>query len=360
MLCKTSGYSRLDLATRVGAKRFTVYYLIMKTLFFSVHEFEKKYLTNWTDKFQIEPVFLETRLSKDTLALVKDADSISCWASDDLSAEVLQSLYELGVKFISLRSAGFSHLDLDYAKDNNISVARVPSYSPEAIAEHTLGLLMSLNRKFPRAFQRVKDFNFSLEGLEGVTLHGKKVGVVGVGQIGEAFARIMKGMGCHIYLTDPNIDEKLCKELDAQYVDLETLLKNSDVVSLHCPLNEKTKHLINKETIEFMKKGAFLLNTGRGALVETQALIDKLKKKDLRGVGLDVYEYEENIFSHDLSLEGISDEKLLRLMSFPNVLITSHQAFFTSEALDNIARISCENIKNFNDRLPINIQNVVC
>ena len=281
-----------------------------------MHDFERKYLGHWTEKLGIDSVFLDSRLSVETLGLVRDADSISCWASDDLSRSVLESLKELGIKFISLRSAGFSHLDLDFAKDNNFSIARVPSYSPEAIAEHTLGLLMCLNRKFPRAYQRVKDFNFSLEGLEGVTLHGKNVGIVGVGQIGEAFARIMKGMGCLIYLCDPNINKKLGRELDAQYVDLKTLLEISDVVSLHCPLNDQTKHLINKETIEFLKKDAFLLNTGRGALIESQALIDKLKRKDLRGVGLDVYEYEENIFSHDHSLEGISDEKLLRLMSF--------------------------------------------
>jgi D-lactate dehydrogenase len=331
----------------------------MKTLFFSTHDFERKYLNYWTEKLGIKSIFFDSRLCEETLNLVEDADSISCWASDDLSKDILQSLKIRGINFISLRSAGFSHLDLDFAKNNNFSVARVPSYSPEAIAEHTLGLLMCLNRKLPRAYQRVKDFNFNLEGLEGITLHGKNVGIVGVGKIGEAFARIMKGMGCHIYLTDPNHDENLARELNAQYVDLKTLLESSDVVSLHCPLNDKTKYLINSETIEFLKKDAFLLNTGRGALIETQALIDKLKKKDIRGVGLDVYEYEEDIFSHDHSLEGISDERLLRLMSFPNVIITSHQAFFTSEALDNIARISCENIKNFNEELPINKSNIV-
>lgn len=331
----------------------------MKTIFFSTHNFERKYLDFWTEKLGIDSVFLETRLNDETSSLVKDAKSVSCWASDDLSKDVLEALKAAGVEFISLRSAGFSHLDLSYARENNFSVARVPSYSPEAIAEHTLGLLMCLNRKLPRAYQRVKDFNFSLEGLEGCTLHGKNVGIVGVGQIGEAFARIMRGMGCHILLFDPNVDEKLARELDAKYVDLKSLLEQSDVVSLHCPLNEKTKYLINRETIEFLKKDAFLLNTGRGALIETQALIDKLKKKDIRGVGLDVYEYEENIFSHDHSLEGISDEKLLRLMSFPNVMITSHQAFFTSEALDNIAKIACENIKNFNENLPIDDFNIV-
>lgn len=331
----------------------------MKTLFFSTHNFERAYLDLWTKKLGINAVFLEPRLCKETLGLVKDADSVSCWASDDLSREVLESLKLKGVKFISLRSAGFSHLDLKCAKNNNFAVSRVPSYSPEAIAEHTLGLLMCLNRKFPRAYQRVKDFNFSLEGLEGVTLHGKTVGVIGVGKIGEAFARIMKGLGCKIFLHDPNVDEKLVTELSAKYVDLKTLLQESDVVSLHCPLNEKTKYIINKETIEYFKKEAFLLNTGRGALVETQAVIDKLKKKELRGVGLDVYEHEEDIFSQDHSLEGISDEKLLRLMSFPNVIITSHQAFFTKEALNNIAKISCENIKNFKENTPIDEGNIV-
>jgi D-lactate dehydrogenase len=331
----------------------------MKTLFFSTHNFEKDHLKLWTEKLGIEAVFLDSRLSIETLNLVNYADSISCWASDDLSEEVLKSLRTRGIKFISLRSAGFSHLDIDFAKENKFSVARVPSYSPEAIAEHALGLLMCLNRKFPRAYQRVKDFNFSLEGLEGITLHGKNVGVIGVGQIGEAFARIMKGMGCKLFLYDPNMEESLANELGAKIVDLKNLLEMSDVVSLHCPLNEQTKYIINKETINYIKKDAFLLNTGRGALIETQALIDKLKKKELRGVGLDVYEHEENIFSHDHSLEGISDEKLLRLMSFPNVLITSHQAFFTSEALDNIARISCENISNFKNSVAINEDNIV-
>ncbi len=218
---------------------------------------------------------------------------------------------------------------------------------------------MCLNRKFPRSFQRVKDFNFKLDGLEGVTLHGKTVGVIGVGKIGEAFARIMKGMGCELYFYDPQEDKKLATELGAKYVSLEELLKKSHVVSLHCPLNDDTKYIINSETIEYLRKDAFLLNTGRGALIDTQALINKLKKNEILGVGLDVYEHEENVFSHDHSLKGISDEKLLRLMSFPNVLITSHQAFFTKEALDNIARISCENINKFFSNCEIDPKNIV-
>ena len=340
-------------------KRMEYFLKIMKTLFFSTHKFEKEYLNNWTQKLSIDPIFFDSRLSLETVELVHDVDSISCWASDNLGKEVLRALKTKGVKFISLRSAGFSHIDIEEAKNLGFKVARVPSYSPEAIAEHTLGLLMCLNRKFPRAYQRVKDFNFSLDGLEGLTLHGKSVGVIGAGQIGLAFARIMKGMGCKIYIYDPHIDKAALSELEAEKVELKTLLESSDVVSLHCPLNENTKYIINKKTINYLKKDAFLLNTGRGALIETQALIDKLKKKELRGVGLDVYEHEEDIFSHDHSLEGISDEKLLRLMSFPNVIITSHQAFFTKEALDNIARISCENINNFNHNTAIEKSNVV-
>ncbi len=331
----------------------------MKTVFFSTHKFEKQYLDQWTTKYGLDAIFFEGRLDKNTAFLAKDASAVSCWASDDLGQEVLEVLKNQGIKFISLRSAGFSHIDIKYAEKHNIVVARVPSYSPEAIAEHTLGLLMSLNRKFPRAIQRVKDFDFRLEGLEGVTLFGKSVGVIGLGQIGTAFARIMKGIGCNLILHDPNRDEELAKELGAKYVDLQTLLSSSDIVSLHCPLNDRTRYIINRDSIKWMRKDAFLLNTGRGALIETDALIDKLKNKELRGVGLDVYEHEENIFSIDHSLEGISDEKLLRLMSFPNVLITSHQAFFTKEALDNIARISCENIANFANGRQIDPSNLV-
>lgn len=331
----------------------------MKTLFFSTHDFEKNYLNHWTQKLNIQATFLESRLSLETIDLVKDAECISCWASDCLEREILVQLRDLGVKFIALRSAGFSHLDIEAAKECEFSVARVPAYSPEAIAEHTLGLLMCLNRKFPRSFQRVKDFNFKLDGLEGVTLHGKNVGVIGVGKIGEAFARIMRGMGCKLFFHDPNEDTNLAQELGAKYVDLRTLLETCDVVSLHCPLTEQTKYIINSETINYLKPDSFLLNTGRGALIDTEALINKLKKRELRGVGLDVYEHEENVFSYDHSLQGISDEKLLRLMSFPNVLITSHQAFFTREALDSIARISCENIHNFCNNKSIDDENRV-
>lgn len=319
----------------------------MKVKCFSVHDFEKRYLNEFTEKFGLDVALSETALTPETAPLAAGFQCVSCWASDNLCAEVLEKLKNNGTQMISLRSAGYSHLDLNKAKELGLKVARVPAYSPEAIAEHTLGLLMCLNRKYHQAFQRVRNFNFTLEGLEGVTLHGKKVGIIGVGKIGEAFTRIMRGMGCSLLLQDPQPREELARELGAEYVDLERLLRESDIISLHCPLVEETRHLINERTIELIKPSAYLLNTGRGALIETKALIEKLKKRELKGVGLDVYEYEEGVFFKDHSEHGITDETLLRLMTFPNVLITSHQAFFTKEALESIARVSMENISNY-------------
>lgn len=331
----------------------------MKTVCFSTHDFEKKYLELWTKKYNLDVLFLDSKLNKETAKLAMGFQCVSCWANDDLSEATLKEFQQYGIELISLRSAGFSNLDIEVAKKLHLTVTRVPAYSPQAIAEHTLGLLMCLNRKYLKAFQRVRDFNFTLNGLEGVTLHGKTVGIVGVGNIGEAFARIMKGMGCKLLFCDPNQNENLAQELNAEYVDLKKLLENSDVVSLHCPLNKNTKHIINAETLKYLKADSFLLNTGRGALIDTGALIDKLKESSLRGVGLDVYEYEEEVFFFDHSSKGISDEKLLRLLSFPNVLITSHQAFFTKEALESIARTSCENIKQFASGGEIEQKNIV-
>ena len=333
--------------------------IAMKIACFSVHEFERKYLENWAKTLGLEIDLYKIQLGDETIEIAKGYEVISCWASDDLGAKNLHSLNESGLKMISLRSAGFSHLDVETARKLNLVVARVPSYSPEAIAEHAFGLLMCLNRHYPKAFQRVKDFNFTLEGLEGVTLHGKTVGVIGIGLIGEAFARIMAGVGCKLLFHDVQKREDLANELGAQYVELKELLESSDVVSLHCPLNDKTKYLLNQETLDLMKDGSFLLNTGRGGLIETQALIQNLKKDKFRGVGLDVYEYEEGVFFKDHSSLGISDESLLRLMSFPKVLITSHQAFFTEEALENIAKISLENIATYIKRDPLIVNNTL-
>lgn len=331
----------------------------MKTVCFSVHDFEKVYLEKWAKNFDLEVTLLSTPLNSETVNLAEGFEAVCCWASDNLGKDVLEVLNKKGVKMISLRSAGFSHLDFEIAKKNSFKVTRVPSYSPEAIAEHTFGLLMCLNRHFPVAFRRVRDFNFTLEGLEGITLKGKTVGVVGAGLIGAAFARIMKGVGCHILLHDPSNDLELAKELDAKYVSLEELLIESDIVSLHCPLNEKTKYILNEKTLNVMKEGSFLLNTGRGGLIETKALINLLKINKFRGVGLDVYEYEEGVFFKDHSSLGLDDEMLLRLMSFPRVLITSHQAFFTEEALENIAKDSLNSISDYKNGNPLKDSHVV-
>ncbi|MBD66015.1 MAG: hydroxyacid dehydrogenase [Halobacteriovoraceae bacterium] len=332
----------------------------MKIKCFSTHKFEQKYLTHWADELDLKVEYIETSLNKDTVELAQGFDCISCWASDTLDKNVLTKLKNFGVKLISLRSAGYSHIDLAHAQKIGLMVTRVPSYSPEAIAEHTVGLLLCLNRKYMKAFQRVKDFNFTLDGLEGLTLFGKTVGVIGTGKIGSAFARIMKGFGCKILLYDIHKDNELEKELKASYVnELKDLLSQSDIVSLHCPLNESTRYVINSKTIDFLKPTAFLLNTGRGALIDTSALVAKLKKNELRGVGLDVYEHEEDVFFYDHSEKGISDESLLRLMSFTNVLVTSHQGFFTKEALENIARISLENILHYKTRTEIPKENLL-
>lgn len=330
--------------------------LTMKIACFSVHRFERPYIKKWADKVNDEVTLYKTSLNKETVSLAKGFDAITCWPSDILDKEVLEELHKAGVRFVSLRSAGYSHLDINTARDLCFRVTRIPSYSPEAIAEHTFGLLMCLNRHLVKSFQRVKDFNFTLEGLEGVTLKGKTVGVIGVGLIGQAFARIMKGVGLEILLYDPQHSEDFANEIGGHYVELEELLKKSDIVSLHCPLNEKTKYILNEKNLNLMKTGSFLLNTGRGGLIETKALINCLKENKFRGVGLDVYEYEEGVFFHDHSSLGINDENLLRLLSFPRVFLTSHQAFFTEEALDNIAKESFENIRSLesNSELPEN------
>lgn len=228
-----------------------------------------------------------------------------------------------------------------------MTITRVPSYSPEAIAEHAVGLLMCLNRKYIKASQRIRELNFTLNGLQGYTLAGKTVGVIGAGHIGICFIKIMLGMGCKVLVYDLNANPEVEKLPNCQYTDLDTLLINSDVVSLHCPLNESTKHIINKDSLEKMKDTAYLINTGRGGLINTTDLIQIIKAKKIGGVGLDVYEYEENIFFHDLSDQGLSDDTLARLLTFPNVIITSHQAFFTYEALNNIAKNSMQNVAAF-------------
>lgn len=326
---------------------------------FSTHAFERQLLIEHSKSINLKIMCTDYRLELDTVHLAKTSKAVLCWASDDLSEVVLTKLKSYGCEMISLRSAGYSHLDLEAARMLNFTVTRVSCYSPESIAEHAVALYLSLNRKIVRAATRVKELDFRLNGLEGEQVFGKTIGVVGAGKIGKAFIKIMLGFGCKILIYDVLKDPELNQIEACSYTSLDELIVNSDVVSLHCPLTENTHHLINKNNIHLFKESAFLINTGRGGLIDTAQLINALKKKKIKGIGLDVYEFEENIFSKDFSDIGIDDDNLTRLLSFPNVLITSHQAFFTREAIDKIVKISLNNVLLYSKGMPIPEDNLL-
>jgi D-lactate dehydrogenase len=268
------------------------------------------------------------------------------FVNDHLDREVLTALAAGGTRHLALRSAGFNHVDLDAAAELGLTVSRVPAYSPHAVAEHATGLILTLNRKFHRAYQRVREANFSLHGLCGFDLCGRTVGVVGTGQIGAVFCRIMHGFGCHLLAHDlaPNPE---CSKLGVRYVPLDDLFRGADIISLHCPLTPDTRHLVNPDRLALMKRGAMLINTGRGALIDTPAVVEALKSGHLGYLGMDVYEEEEGLFFEDRSLTVVQDDVFMRLVTFPNVLVTAHQGFFTEEALANIARTTLANITAF-------------
>ncbi|WP_413582841.1 2-hydroxyacid dehydrogenase [Bdellovibrio sp. HCB288] len=316
----------------------------MKVGFFSSKKYEEEIFSSVFSKSGFVPDFLEVRLTPKTVQLSKGYDTICCFVNDILNEDVLMKLKEQGVRNIALRCAGFNNVNISVANKLGMRVVRVPEYSPHAVAEHAVALLLTLNRKTHRAHGRIRDLNFSLEGLVGFDLYGKTVGVIGTGKIGRAFAQIMNGFGCKVLAYDPfpNPDmEKLGK-----YVSLQDLLKESDVISLHCPLNDQTRHMLSSSAFEMMKKNAVIINTGRGALIDTKELIEALKSHRIAGACLDVYEEEEGVFFTDQSAEGITDDVLARLTTFPNVILTSHQAFLTHEALVNIAETTRDNIKS--------------
>lgn len=322
---------------------------IMKLSVFSAKPYDKTYFEaahrETASSDSIKVTYHDFPLNEETASFVKDTDAVCAFVNDSLHGAVIDMLAERGVKAILLRCAGFNHVDLDAAARHGIMVANVPSYSPEAVAEFAVALLQTLNRNTHRAYNRVREGNFALNGLLGRTLHGKTVGILGVGKIGLATARIMKGFGCRVIAFVP-FPSKAFEEY-GEYRDLDTLLAESDVISLHCPLMEKTKHIINEENIAKMKKGVLLVNTSRGGLIDTKAVINALKTHHIGGVALDVYEGEGDLFYDDHSGEIIHDDVLMRLMTFHNVIVSGHQAFFTAEALTEIAECSLRNLEEF-------------
>lgn len=314
----------------------------MKVAVFSAKKYDQDGFSQWADP-SLQFSYFDSRLSTLNLKLAQGCHAICAFVNDDLSAPVLQQMSEMGIEMVALRCAGFNNVDLDTAKALGIRVARVPAYSPEAVAEHTVAMMLTLNRKLHKAYNRVRDNNFSLDGLMGFNMHGKTVGLIGTGRIGLATARILQGFGCKLVC----YDIEPVAELAEHYVSLNELYAQSDIISLHCPLNPATKHLINANSLAKMRDGVMLINTSRGGLINTKTVIAGLKDRKIGYLGLDVYEQEADIFFENLSEQMIDDEVFERLLTFPNVLITSHQAFFTKEALQQISSITSDNLMAF-------------
>lgn len=329
----------------------------MKVAVFNTKNYDRQFLNAANEKYGHELVFFEPRLMPETSKLAAGFDAVCVFVNDHVDKAVLASLRENNIRLIALRCAGFNNVDLNAADALGIQVLRVPAYSPHGVAEHAVALILGLNRRIYRSYNRVHDGNFSLEGLLGFELFGRSVGVIGTGKIGSCMARIMKGFGCHVIAHDEILSPD-CEALGVKYVSKEELYKTSDIISLHLPLTPKTHHMINAQAISLMKDGVMLINTSRGGLIDTTAVIHGLKSGKIGYVGLDVYEEEENLFFEDLSGRIIQDDVFARLLAFPNVLITGHQAFFTRNALSNIADTTLENITNFGQGT-INSFNVV-
>ena len=320
----------------------------MKIAFYGTKPYDRIWFEPLAADYGFELRFIELPCKEETIALAEGYDAICIFVNDYLDKKLIDKLYEMGVKAILLRSAGFNHVDVRAAQ-GKVAVLRVPSYSPEAVAEFAVTLLLAVNRHIHKAYNRTRDFNMSLNGLMGSDLNHKVAGVVGTGKIGQAMIRILKGFGMQVLAYDPYPAE----EAQAEYVPLEELIRRADVISLHCPLTADTKNLICRESIARMKEGVYLINTSRGGLIDTEALIEGLLQKKFAGVGLDVYDEEEGIFYEDCSEDIIEDENLARLMTFPNVIITSHMGFFTMEAMQAIAIETLENAYALENGLPL-------
>lgn len=324
----------------------------LKVLCYDMKDHDKEFFNRYKDDYNFDIKYLRVKLVEETAYLSEGYDVITAFTSDTIDATVIDLLVKNGVKLIAMRCAGFNNVDLKAIK-NRLQVVRVPAYSPHAIAEYTVGLILSANRKIHKAYVRTREGNFSIEGLMGFDMCGKTVGVIGAGKIARVLMKILKGFGMRIISYDPFPNYDAAKEIGFEFVDLDTLYRESDIISLNCPLTKDTRYMINRESMKKMKDGVLLVNTGRGMLIDSVDLIEALKDKKIGAVALDVYEEEEDYFFEDKSNQVIEDDVLGRLLSFYNVLITSHQAFFTREAMEEITRTTLDNIKEFQEGLPL-------
>jgi D-lactate dehydrogenase len=325
--------------------------------FFDTKPYDQEYFTRLNEQFNYEITWFKNHLRPETAVLAEGHNVVCAFVNDVVDRDVISVLKKKGVRLLAMRCAGYSNVDLEVL-DEAIRMVRVPDYSPHAVAEHAVAMMLSLNRKIHRAFYRTLDNNFNINGLLGFDMYGKTAGIIGTGKIGKSVIRILKGFGMKILAHDLYPDREFEKELGFAYADLETIYRESDIISLHCPLNRESWHMINRESLHLMKDSVMLINTGRGKLIDTADLISALKKKKIGSAGLDVYEEESEYFYEDFSSEVIGDDILARLLTFPNVLVTSHLGFFTREALTGIAQTTFNNIRDFFDGKPL--KNEVC
>jgi D-lactate dehydrogenase len=318
----------------------------MRVAFFNTHRFDREFFDAANAACDHQLHYIDARLTRQTSALAQGYPAVCAFVNDQLDSAVLNDLHSGGTRMIALRSAGFNHVDLSKARQLGFTVSRVPAYSPHAVAEHTVALILTLNRKIHRAYARVREGNFALDGLLGFDLHGRTVGVVGTGKIGTLVARMLIGFGCRVVAFDTRLNRE-CEAMGVGYVTLDALWAQSDIVTLHTPLTDQTRHIVNAAAIGRMKPGVMIINTGRGALVDTAALIDGFKSGRIGYLGLDVYEEEEALFFQDLSSDVIQDDVFARLLTFPNVIVTAHQAFFTRDALRAISETTLHNLSAF-------------
>lgn len=323
-----------------------------KAAFFDTRPYDREWFSKLDKSFEIK--FFEEKLNPENADLAKGFDAAIAFVNDTINRNAIEALAAGGVKVLAMRCAGYNNIDFKAAYDNNLKVLRVPVYSPYAVAEHAMALLLTLNRKIHRAYNRTRDFNFSLNGLTGFDLHGRTMGVIGTGKIGQIFIKICQGFGMRVIAYDPYPIENAGFE----YVDLDTLYRESDAVSLHCPLTDSTHHILNADAFSKMRTGVYIINTSRGGLIDSEALLEAIKSRKIAGAGLDVYEEEASFFFEDRSDTIINDDTLARIITLPNVILTSHQAFLTNEALKNIAEVTISNLEDFFAGKPL--KNEVC